>query len=164
MAPLAEEGEQVVRGAGSEPLAGLERQLERGGAEVGEQDVEVVRVEPRLLRPAAEQELRVVDDVLVHRRGRGDEHGDAHVAAPPRPAHLLPRRRDRARVAGQDRDVQPADVDAELERVGGDDAEDLAVAQAALDRAPLRGQVAAAVAADPAPRPEVLAQRLAQVR
>ena len=43
-----------------------------------------------------------------------------------------------------------------------DDAEDLAVAQAALDRPPLRGQVAAAVAADPRARPEVLAQRLAQ--
>ena len=34
-------------------------------AQVREQDVEVVRVDPRLLRRALEQELRVMDDVLV---------------------------------------------------------------------------------------------------
>ena len=52
----------------------------------------------------------------------------------------------------------------ELERVRADDAEDLAVAQPALDRAPLRRQVAAPVAAQPRPRSEVHPQRLAQVR
>ena len=96
-ARLAEEREQVVRRPGPEPLAGLERQLERRGADVGEQHVEVVRVEPRLLRLAAEHELRVVDDVLVDGGGRGDEDRDADVAPPAGPAHLLPRARDRAR-------------------------------------------------------------------
>ena len=162
VARLRDEREQVVRGARPEHLARLERQLERRAAQVGEQDVEVVRVEPRLLGRAPEQELRMVDDVAVDRRGRRDEDRDARAAAPARPADLLPRRRDRARVAGEDRHVEPADVDAELERVRGDDAEDLAVAQAALDRPPLRRQVAAAVAADLRARPEVLAQRLAQ--
>ena len=37
-------------GAGPNHLAGLERHLEDGGPEVGEQDVEVVRVDPGLLR------------------------------------------------------------------------------------------------------------------
>ena len=69
---------------------------------------------------------------------------------------------DRARVAGQDRHVEAPDVDAELERVGGDDAEDLAVAQPVLDRPPLGRQVAAAVAADAAARAVALAQRFAQ--
>ena len=76
---------------------------------------------------------------------------DAHVSwrRPARPicCHVAG---DRARVAGEDRDVERADVDAQLERVRGDDAEDLAVAQPALDRPALRRQVAAAVAADPA--------------
>ena len=90
----------------------------------------------------------MVDHVLVDRRARRDEDRDARVLAPAGPPELLPRRGDRARVARQDRGVEPADVDAQLERVGRDDAEDLAVAQAALDRAPLRRQVAAAVAAD----------------
>ena len=49
----------------------------------------------------------------------------------------------------------------ELERVRRDDAQDLAVAQAALDRPTLRREVSAAVAADPRSRPEVLAEGLA---
>ena len=65
---LGEEGEQIVRGRRPERLARLERQLERRRAEVGEQDVEVVRVEARLLGRAVEQELGVVDDVLVDGR------------------------------------------------------------------------------------------------
>ncbi len=47
-------------------------------------------------------------------------------------------------------DVQLADVHAQLQGVGADHAQQLAVAQAALDGPPLRGQVAAAVAADAA--------------
>ena len=80
----------------------------------------------------------------------------------PGAAELLPGRRDRSRVAGQDRDIEAADVDAELERVGGHHAEHLAVAQPVLDRAPLGRQVAAAVAADATARAVALAQRLAQ--
>ena len=55
---LGEEREQVVRRAGPEDLARLERQLEGRRAQVREQDVQVVRVEPRLLRRPLEQELR----------------------------------------------------------------------------------------------------------
>ena len=124
--------------------------------------MEVVRVDPGLLRRTVEEELRVMDHVLVERGGGGDEDRDGRLVAPAGPAELLPRRGDRARVAGQDRRVEPADVDAELERVRRDDAEDLAVAQAALDRPPLRRQIAAAIAADARPRPEPLAERLAQ--
>ena len=51
-------------------------------------------------------------------------------------------------IAEQHRHVEAADVDAQLEGVGGDDAQHRAVAQAALDLAPLQRQVAAAVAAD----------------
>ena len=71
---------------------------------------------------------------------------------------------DRARIPRQDRRVEPADVDAELEGVRGDDPEDLAVAQAVLDRPSFGRQVAAAVAADAAARTVALAQRLAQTR
>ena len=115
---LGEEGEEVVRGTGSEDLARLERQLERGAPQVGQQDVQVVRVEARLLGRALQQELRVVDDVLVDRRARGDQDADARLLAAPRSAELLPRPGDRARIAREDGDVEGADVDAELERVG----------------------------------------------
>jgi hypothetical protein len=65
---LGGEREEVVRRPRPERLAGLERQLERRAAEVGEQDVQVVRVEPGLLGTRPQQELRVVDDVPVDRR------------------------------------------------------------------------------------------------
>jgi len=161
---LAEECEQVVCRPRSEPLAGLEGELEGGRAQVREQDVEVVRVQACLLGAAAEHELRVVDHVLVHRGWRGDEDRHRHVTPPPGAAHLLPGGGDGPRVAGEHRHVQAADVDAQLEGVRADHAEHLAIPQAAFDGAPLRGQVAAPVAADPAARPKVLAQRLAQVR
>ena len=94
---LGQEREQVVGRSGPEHLARLERQLERGGLEVGQQDVQVVRVEAGLLGRAREQELGVVDHVLVDRRAAGDDHGDADPAAPAGPADLLPGPGDRAR-------------------------------------------------------------------
>src|SRR4029079_12248452 len=111
-----------------------------------ERDVRVVRVAAGLLGSALEQELRVVDDVLVDSGARGDQDRDARALAPPGPPELLPCRGDGSRIAGQGRHVEPADVDAELERVGRDDTEDLAIAQAVLDRPALGRQVAAPVA------------------
>ena len=129
---------------------------------MGQQDVQVVGVEARLLGSPVEEVLGMADHVAIDRRGRGDQHADAHALASSGPAELLPGRRDRAGVAGQDRHVEAADVDAELEGVGADHAEDLAVAQPTLDRATLGGQVAAAVAAHPGARTGALAERLAE--
>ena len=162
MALLAEERQQVVRGASPEPLAGREGQLERGRPQVRQQDVEVLRVEARLLRRCLEEVLGVRGHVLVDGTGAGHQDGHADVLAAPGAAHLLPGAGDGARVAGQHGHVQPADVDAELQGVGADDAEDLAGAQAGLDGAPLRRQVAAAIAAHALQRPAPVAQRLPQ--
>ena len=87
---------------------------------------------------------------------------DEPVAAA-RAADLLPGARERARVAGEHRRIEPADVDAQLERVRRDDAADAPVAQAALDGAPLVRQIAAAVALDLRRLADALLQRLAQV-
>ena len=161
---LGDERQQVVGRALPEDLARLEGHLERRRPQVGQQDVQVVGVDAGLLGRVLEEELRVVDHVLVHRRGRRDEDRDRDVLAPPGAPDLLPRGGDRAGIAGEDGDVEPADVDAELERVRAHDPEDLAAPQALLDGAPLGGQVAAAVAADPRPGPAVLPERLAQPR
>ena len=84
--------------------------------------------------PAVEQVLRVARQVLVERVARADQDRDAD-GSPRRPAR--PKRcqvaGDGARIADADHGVEVADVDAELERVGGHDAQDLAVAQAVLD-------------------------------
>jgi hypothetical protein len=124
--------------------------------------VQVVRVEARLLGRALEEELGVMDDVLVDRGARGDEDRDARLQPPARPADLLPGRGHGPWIAGEDGRVQPADVDAQLEGVGRDDAEDLPVTQALLDGAAFGGQVAAPIAAHARAGSVALAQGLAQ--
>src|SRR6476661_4961350 len=54
--------DQYQRPSRPEHLAGFERKLEGGGSQVGQQDVQVVRVEAGLLGCSLEQELRVMDD------------------------------------------------------------------------------------------------------
>ena len=66
----------------------------------------------------------------------------------PRAPALLPGRGDRAGIAAEDRDLERADVDAQLKGVGRDDAQDLAGLDSLLDGAPLVGEVTAAIAAD----------------
>ena len=50
-------------------------------------------------------------------------------------------------IAGHHHGIERADIDAELQRVGGDYRADLAVAELALDLAPLLRQITAAIAA-----------------
>ena len=163
VALLGEEGEEVVGRAGTEDLARLERQLEgRRPCRWASRTWRLSGSSRASSGGPVEEELRVVHHVAIDRRAGRDQDPDADALAPAGPADLLPGRGDRARIAGEDRHVEPSDVDAELERVRADDPEDLAVAQPALDRAALRGQVAAAVAADPGARPGALAERLAE--
>ena len=70
-------------------------------------------------------------------------------AAPPGAAPHLPQRGDRARERHADRRVQRADVDPQLQRVGGDHAEQLAGHQPRLQLAPLLRRVAGPVGRDP---------------
>ena len=69
--------------------------------------------------------------------------------APPRAPPHLPQRGDRPGERDADRRVQRADVDPELQRVGRDDAEQLAGDQPPLQLPPLLGRVARAVGRDP---------------
>ena len=105
-------------------------------------------VEDRGLHRPAEQRLGLAHEVLVERVFARDENREAGTAATC-PAPLLPQRRHGAREADRDRAVEAADVDSELERVGGGDAEQLAGHQALLDLAPLRRRVAGAVRGEP---------------
>src|SRR5207249_8217164 len=99
----------------TEPLAVADRQLERGALEMADQDERVVRVHPRVLGWGAEEVLGMGDHELVERRARRHEDGRRRAAAATGAAGLLPERRDGARIARQHRDVEMADVDAELE-------------------------------------------------
>ena len=85
---------------------------------------------------------------LVERVLAGDVDREPAPAPPRAPPHLA-QRRDRAGERHADRGVERADVDPELERVGRDDAEQLAVDEPPLELAPLLRRVAGAVGRDP---------------
>src|SRR5256885_13785128 len=105
----------------------------------------------------------MLDDVLIDRRRRGDEERCRQILAPAGAPHLLPRRRHGPRIAEQNGRLERADVDAELQGVRRNDATDGAIAQALLDRAPLRWEIAAAIAADEILRPLRLGETRAKV-
>jgi hypothetical protein len=92
----------------------------------------------------------VVHEVGVEGVVAGHQQGGGVLGAAPGATHLLPERRAGAGEPGDQDGVEAADVDAELEGVGGGQAQQLPGAQPLLDLAALLGQVAAAVGRDPA--------------
>ena len=85
---------------------------------------------------------------LIERVLAGDVDRQSAAAAAGAAPHLA-QARDRPGEGHADRGVECADVDPELERVGGDHAKQLAARQPPLDLAPLRGGVAPAIRGDP---------------
>ena len=129
-------------------VVGVERALVRGAQHVRGVDLLVLVVEDRGLDRAVEELVGVAAEELVERVLARDVDGQAAAAAAGAAPHLA-QRGDGAGERDADRGVERADVDAELQRVGGDDAEQLALDEPALDLAPLLGGVAGAVGRDP---------------
>jgi hypothetical protein len=113
---------------------------------VRQQDVGVVRIDARVFGRLAPQERGIRRHELIERRRAEAQHAQRGVPAPPSPTHPLHGRCARARIAGEHHRIDPADVDAELERVGGGDDRGVARAQGSLDFPPSIRQVAAAIA------------------
>ena len=105
-------------------------------------------VEDRRLDRAREELVGMAAEELVERVLAGDVERDPLAAAPRPPPHLA-QAGDRAGEGDADRRVELADVDPELERVGGDHREQLAGGEPGLDLAPLLRRVAGAVGRDP---------------
>ena len=129
-------------------VVGRQRQLVRGREQVLHVDLLGLVVEDRLLDGAVEELVGVAAEELVERVVAGDVDRQAGGAAARAAPHLA-QARDRAGEGDADRGVEVADVDPQLERVGRDDREQVALGQAPLDLAPLRGRVAGAVGRDP---------------
>ena len=125
-----------------------QRRLVGGGAQVGSEHVGVAGVEDRGLQRLAEQRLRVVDQIGVERVIAGHQHRQGVLRPPPGTPDLLPERRPGPGEAGHQHGVQAADVDAELERVGGGQPDQPSAAQVLLDGPALLGEVAPAVRRD----------------
>ena len=126
----------------------VHRRLKRGRGDVTVEHARVRVVEDRRLDPPSEQRLGLAHEVLVERVLGGDEEREA-VAAAAGAAPLLAQARHRAGKADGDGAVEQADVDAELERVRGRDAEQLPLDQPPLDLAPLLRRVSGAVRREP---------------
>ena len=128
---------QQLAALGAELFALLKRQLEGGALQVADADDEVVGVDEAGLGRRLEEVLGVSRHVLVQRRRVGDEDGERRLVAAAGAAHLLPGAGQRARIAEEHGGVEPADVDPQLEGVGGDDAAHASAAQAGFDGAAL---------------------------
>jgi len=101
-----------------------------------EVDRVVREVDDRALRLLLEEVLRMAQDVLVQRRVAGDEHGERLALVAPRAAEALPERLPGSRIPHEDRAVDPADVDADLERAGRRDAVELPIFEPVFRTAP----------------------------
>ena len=110
------------------------------------EDEQVVGVDQAFLGVGVEEVVGMPDDELVQRGAGGHENADG-AGAPTRAAKLLPGGRDRAGVSDEDRCLEAADVDAELEGVGADDSGDVTGAKSGLDLPPVKREVAGAVSA-----------------
>jgi hypothetical protein len=129
-------------------------------------DLLVEGIEDRGLDGPVEELVGVAAEELVERVVAG------HVDREPAPAAArasphLPQRGDRPRERDADRGVERADVDAQLERVRRDDAEQVAVDEALLELAPLLRRVARAIWRDPVAQvaaPELLERELRELR
>ena len=147
-AVLAQNHQHLLHVDGAERVGAAERQLERRALHVIHQDVQVVGIDQRVLGRGVEEIRRMPGHELIDRRARRHHHRGRPGRPASSAARALPGGGNRARVAGHDRHIERADVDAELERVGRDHAAHLPFAQALLDLAPAQRQIAAAVAAD----------------
>ena len=112
------------------------------------ENFEIVRLDVGVFGRAAEKIVRMLDDELIERRGRGDQHRAGSAAAASGASGALPGGGDRAGIAGHHAGVERADINAQFQRVRGDHAANAPFAQAALDFAALAGQIAAAIAAN----------------
>ena len=145
---------------------GRERQLVRRARDLGPQHERVLRVHDRTLGLAVGQLPRVRGVPLVELVVAGDEHRRRAPSGAAGTTGLLPHRRERPGEPVEDHGVEPADVDAELERVRGRDAEQPAARQVAFELAPFFGEVSGAIRGDaaaraPAPRLRAGAARAA---
>ncbi len=126
--------------------------------------MQVVGIDERPLGRRVEEIGRVANDELIERRAAGHHHRGGSAGPPPRASRALPRGGDRARISRHDADIERADVDAEFQRVGGDDGPHRTVAQPLLDLAATVRQIPAAIAADALLRPGLPLEIVLQVR
>src|SRR5580704_11152066 len=97
-----------------------------------------------MLRRTAEEVIRVLHNKLVQRRGRRYQHSARCSAPSPRAPGALPGGSNRTRITRHHRGIELTDVDSEFQSVCCNYAAYTALTQAALDFAPVPGQISSA--------------------
>ncbi len=124
------------------------RQLVRRALDMADGDVRVIGVDDGVFRILVKEIVRVAHEVLINGRVVGDQEDQGFLRAATCASGLLPRAGDGAGVADHEAGVEAADINAEFERVGAGDAEDIAFGKTPLDLAALLGEIAAAIGLD----------------
>ena len=132
----------------AELLIRRDGQLERGAFQVVDENLQIVRLNVGVLGRTPEEVVGMLDNELIERSGRRDEHGAGTPTASSCSTCALPRRSNRTRIARHHARVERSDIDAQFESASRYDAADSTVAQPTLDFAPLTGQIPAAIAAN----------------
>ncbi len=125
-------------------VPGRERHLIRRSAQVGQEDLLGLVVEDRRLHRPVEELVGVAARELVKRIAPGHEEGQPGLAPPGAAPHLA-QAGHRPGKRHADGGVQLADVDPQLQRVGGHHGQQLAGHEPVPDLAPLGRRVAGAV-------------------
>src|SRR5215207_1887408 len=106
---------------GAKAFTFLEWELEHCAAQMLEQDQQMIGVDERLFRGTLEEVFGMMGQELVQRTGGSDHHRRGGFETASGASRLLPGGSDSSGVADQDGGAQPADVDPQLEGVGGND-------------------------------------------
>src|SRR5690242_9980942 len=114
-----------------------DRQFKRRALQVINKNLQVVRLDERMLGRAAKEIIGMTQHELVERRGRRHQHGAGASAAAAGTSGTLPGGGNRARIACHYHGVERTNINSQFQRAGRDHAADLSITQAALDFTPL---------------------------
>src|SRR5579884_2412007 len=98
----------------SESFSIANRQLKRRTLEMIQQDLQVVRIDVRMLRRSLEEVFRMLNDVLIQRGARGNQNSESRSLYPAGAPGSLPRGCDCSRISGHHDAIERSDVHAEL--------------------------------------------------
>ena len=109
------------------------------------EDVRILEIDDRALMRGGEEVVRVAHQVLIDGIIVRDQRRHRLLHSPARSACLLPRASDAAGIARQDCRVEPADVNADLERRRGRDPDQLTTEEQPFDLPPFRGSITGSI-------------------
>ena len=108
----------------------------------------IARMDDAGVDGGVEDDFGMMDDVRIERIIAGDEHGHPPLPGPAGAPRLLPQGRQSSRPAGDDDEVEPGDVDAQLQGIRRRHGQQLARPQSGLEHPALFGQIPAPVRCD----------------